>query len=68
MGRALRQLAHELNQPLAAIVTYARGAQMRLRSGALSEVDLRAALDVLVAEALRATEIVRELDRRWGKP
>jgi signal transduction histidine kinase len=66
MARELRQLAHELNQPLAAIVTYARGTQMRLESGALSDADLRAALDVLVTQALRATEIVRALDRKWG--
>lgn len=67
-ARELRTLAHELNQPLAAIVSYARGTQMRLQSGALSDADLRTALDVLVNEALRATEIVRALDRRWGTP
>jgi hypothetical protein len=66
LGRELRQLAHEINQPLAAIVTYARGTQMRLQSGALSDVDLRSTLDVLVDEALRATEIVRAFDRKWG--
>jgi len=66
MGRELRQLAHELNQPLAAIVTYARGTQMRLDSKMLSDADLRAALEVIVKEAMRATEIVRALDRKWG--
>ncbi len=62
----LRQLAHALNQPLAAIVTYVRGIQLRLDSGALTEADLRAALEIVVNEALRASGIVRELDRRWG--
>ena len=51
MESELRQLAHELNQPLAAIVMYA---------------DLCDALDVVVKQALRATEIVRALDRKWG--
>lgn len=66
MESELRQLAHELNQPLAAIVMYARGIQLRLKAGALSDADLRDALDVVVKQALRATEIVRALDRKWG--
>lgn len=66
MESELHQLAHELNQPLAAIVMYARGIQLRLKAGALSDADLRDALDVVVKQALRATEIVRALDRKWG--
>lgn len=66
MESELRQLAHELNQPLAAIVMYARGIQLRLKAGALSDADLCDALDVVVKQALRATEIVRALDRKWG--
>lgn len=64
-GRELSQLAHELNQPLAAIITFVRGAQLRLRKGELSEADLETALETIAQEALRANAIARNLGQRW---
>ena len=64
-GRELSQLAHELNQPLAAIITFVRGAQLRLRKGDLSQADLETALETIAQEALRANAIARNLGQRW---
>jgi nitrogen-specific signal transduction histidine kinase len=64
-GRELSQLAHELNQPLAAIITFVRGAQLRLRKDELSKVDLETALETIAQEALRANAIARNLGQRW---
>jgi len=64
-GRELSQLAHELNQPLAAIITFVRGAQLRLRKGELAQGDLETALETIAQEALRANAIARNLGQRW---
>jgi PAS domain S-box-containing protein len=62
MGEMAAGLAHELNQPLAAIVNYARGCARRLADvGATA--DLLEALDRIAAEALRAGDVVRGLRR-----
>jgi PAS domain S-box-containing protein len=55
-------LAHELNQPLAAIVNYARGCSRRLAETGAAP-DLLEALDRIATEALRAGEVVRGLKR-----
>jgi signal transduction histidine kinase len=60
----IRKLAHDLNQPLAAIVSYARGCIMRIRSKTLTDEDLEMVLEQVVAEALRAGAIIRELRRK----
>ncbi len=65
LERELGQLAHDLNQPLAAILTFVRGAQLRLRSGTLSDADLETALETIAQEALRANAIARDLGNRW---
>jgi signal transduction histidine kinase len=52
--RELTLLRHELKQPLAAIVSYARGVMLRARSGTLSATDLERVLEIIVTEALRA--------------
>jgi C4-dicarboxylate-specific signal transduction histidine kinase len=54
-------LAHELNQPLAAIVGYARGCTRRLRSATVTPSDIVPAIDQISAEALRAGEYIRHL-------
>src|SRR5262249_28030735 len=54
LGEMAAGLAHELNQPLAAIVSYARGCTRRLRSGAANPNDLVPALAQISARALRA--------------
>lgn len=55
-------LAHEINQPLSAIVNYARGCLRRLgRSGAPNE--LEGALEEIAGQAMRAEQIVSGLQR-----
>ena len=58
------KLAHDLNQPLAAIVSYARGCQLRVGSNTLKTEDLKLILEQITAEALRAGAIIRELRRK----
>ena len=62
MGEMAAGLAHELNQPLAAIVNYARGCARRLADAGAAP-DLLAALDGIANEALRAGDVVRGLKR-----
>ena len=62
MNEMAASIAHELNQPLAAIVNYARGCALRLGTNdALPEV--LDALERIAAEALRAGEVVHSLKR-----
>ena len=62
MGEMAAGLAHELNQPLAAIVNYARGCARRLADAGAAP-DLLEALDRIAVEALRAGEVVHSLRR-----
>jgi two-component system, LuxR family, sensor histidine kinase TtrS len=55
------QLAHEINQPLAAIVNFARGLGRRLENGHLEVEAARQVVDRISREALRAAEVVRRL-------
>jgi PAS domain S-box-containing protein len=59
MGEMAAALAHELNQPLGAIVNYANGIGVRLREGGLAPDDLQDAVGHIAAEGLRAGEIIR---------
>ena len=60
----IRTLAHDLNQPLAAIVSYARGCLMRMEKKTLTNDDLEMVLEQIVAEALRAGATIREFRRK----
>jgi len=60
-------MAHELNQPLAAIVNYAKGASRRLQSGMLDAPPLVEAMRQISAQAQRAGEIIRRLRALVGK-
>src|SRR5262249_26437769 len=60
-------LAHEVNQPLTAIMNYAKGCAERLRSESHGTPELLAALDEITAQAVRAGEIIRRLRRFVGK-
>lgn len=62
MNEMAASIAHELNQPLAAIVNYARGCVRRMGSGS-GAPEMLDALDRIAAEALRAGEVVRSLTR-----
>lgn len=59
MGEMVAQMAHELNQPLAAINAYAAACLRRLSSGERSTERLVDALDKISEQALRAGEIIR---------
>ena len=61
MGEMASTLAHELNQPLAAISNYAMGCVTRLESGAYRSEDLLAAMRKASFQAERAGKIVRRM-------
>ena len=55
------QLAHEINQPLAAIVNFARGLARRLSCPELDVASAQGATEQISREALRAAEVVQRL-------
>src|SRR5262249_23739136 len=59
MGEMATGLAHELNQPLAAISNYARGCARRIRAGTVAPASLLEALDEIAGQAARAGEIIQ---------
>jgi PAS domain S-box-containing protein len=67
MGEVATGMAHELNQPLSAIVNYAKGASRRLQSGMLDTPPLVEAMRQISAQAQRAGEIIRRLRALVGK-
>ena len=61
MGEMASTLAHELNQPLAAITSYATGCQNMLAAGTTSSEDIQATLEKLCQQAQRAGRIIRRV-------
>lgn len=62
MGEMASGLAHELNQPLAAIVNYARGAIRRIDSQPPASAELlHGAFERIAQQASRAGEIIKRL-------
>lgn len=61
MGEMSTGIAHELNQPLSAIVNFSNGCARRLRLGIGSEEELLSALSQIAAQANRAAEIIKRL-------
>jgi len=61
MGEMASSLAHELNQPLAAITSYLAGALNRVRDGRLTEKELTEVLEITAAQATRAGNIVHRI-------
>jgi C4-dicarboxylate-specific signal transduction histidine kinase len=61
MGEMATGIAHELNQPLSAIVNYANGTRRRLEMGQSSASDLEKPLIQIASQAERASEIIRRL-------
>jgi signal transduction histidine kinase len=60
-GEMAAALAHEINQPLTALATYARAGQMLARAQPPDPERLDHALDRMASEAARAGEVVRRL-------
>lgn len=63
IGEMGATLAHELNQPIAAVVNYCRGSLRRLASGSWTPDELAEALREAYGEARRASEILDNIAR-----
>lgn len=61
VGELSGALAHELNQPLAAILANARAGQRLLRLDELNRSELRAILDDIASDGLRAGAVIRRV-------
>jgi PAS domain S-box-containing protein len=61
MGEMASTLAHELNQPLAAIANYSAGCVNRLQSGEYRREDILTAMQKASAQAERAGKIIRRV-------
>lgn len=70
LGEITAGLAHELNQPLTAIVNYAHGCSRRLRNRAVNPADLIDIVDRIAAQAEHAGQIIRGIGTlvRRGEP
>lgn len=70
LGEMAAEVAHELNQPLFAIVNYAEACTKHIRSGRITEDTLLRALADIAKEAERAGRIIYRLRDfiRKGKP
>jgi C4-dicarboxylate-specific signal transduction histidine kinase len=63
MGEMASVLAHEMNQPLTAIVGYTRSSLRRLRADPWNAVELAQMLEKVAGEAKRGGEILKRLRR-----
>jgi two-component system sensor kinase FixL len=61
MGEMAAGVAHEINQPLTAITTYARACERYLEKPAPDLAEVREAVREINAEGMRAGEIIRRL-------
>lgn len=61
MGEMASSVAHELNQPLTAIVNYCNGMTSRVRSDTIRKDDLIAALEKTARQADRAGQIIHRI-------
>ncbi len=67
MGEVVTGMAHEINQPLSAIVNFANGCSRRLQSSLGPRQELMAAMGQITTQAKRASEIIRRLRALVGK-
>ncbi|MDQ7074272.1 MAG: histidine kinase dimerization/phospho-acceptor domain-containing protein [Gammaproteobacteria bacterium] len=61
LGELTSGLAHEINQPLAAIINYVKGCERRLQRDECSMEEILAALDQVCQQAERASNIVKQV-------
>ncbi len=61
MGELTASIAHEINQPMSAILSNLDAAEMLLDANALTDKELRAILDDIRRDDLRASEVVRHV-------
>jgi C4-dicarboxylate-specific signal transduction histidine kinase len=67
LGELAGALAHELNQPLAAILTNAQAARRFLDQGSMSGGELRTILDDIIRDDKRAGGVIHNLRRMASK-
>ncbi len=67
LGEIATGMAHELNQPLAAVINYANGCSRRLQNGLGQPDELIGAMQQIIAQAQRASEIIKRLRALVGK-
>jgi PAS domain S-box-containing protein len=63
VGEMAAGLAHEINQPLAVISSYAQGCLTNLHDDKTTPPDLDSALQQIVTQSARASEVVRRIRR-----
>jgi len=61
LGEMATGIAHEINQPLAAVATYAQACSRMIRARTADDVELLETLDRISREALRAGAIINKL-------
>jgi len=61
VGELTAQVAHEVNQPLAAIVNFADGLVLRLREEVIDRAAMRDVAAQIASEGRRAAEVIRRL-------
>nr|WP_319389400.1 PhnD/SsuA/transferrin family substrate-binding protein [uncultured Cohaesibacter sp.] len=61
LGEMASSIAHELNQPLAAISNYAQGCQLRIRANRFTTDDMELASGEIAQQAQRAAEVIRRI-------
>lgn len=67
LGQMTAAIAHELNQPLAAINNFAAGCVLRAKNGLLKEDELEPVLNNIADQSERASKILRSMsDYLWS--
>jgi C4-dicarboxylate-specific signal transduction histidine kinase len=61
MGEITSSIAHEINQPLGAIVNYGNACLRLLKSGRANLTEMAAALSAIVNDAERASAIIARI-------
>ena len=61
LGEMAASIAHEVNQPLTAIATYAQACSRMIRSGTLNDAEALSTMERVSGEAIRAGEIIHRL-------
>ena len=67
MGEMATGIAHELNQPLSAIMNYAKGSARRIKYNPEETGSILQALDKIAVQANRAGEIIKRMRGMLGK-
>jgi signal transduction histidine kinase len=67
VGELTASIAHEINQPMGAILSNAEAAQMMLDQGTLTPDKLREILADIRSEDLRASEVIRSLRKMLAR-